>query len=185
MAGSTLAAGDALNAVIGHWADIALTIFGIVSVGALTNLQLMFCSRIALAMARDRVLPSALARVAPGGTPRNGLIATALIAALLAASGTYEQLVAFGVSLGLLTDLIISLSAIRLRQTEPNLRRPWRAPAHLWSIGTAAVLQAALLAALIWDDPLHSLLGTGLAVILGMGHAFAHSRRVAAASGAV
>lgn len=180
MAGSTLAAGDALKVVIGSWANIALTIFGLVSVGALTNLQMMFCSRIALAMARDRVLPSPLTKVASGGTPRNALIATAVIAAAMAASGSYETLIAFSVALGLLTDLIVSLSAIRLRQTEPGLHRPWRARAYPWSIAAAALLQGALLAAVTWEDPFHSLLGTGFAVGIGFAYAIAH-RRIAPA----
>jgi APA family basic amino acid/polyamine antiporter len=171
MAGSTLAAGDALNAVIGKWADIAITIFGIVSVAALTNLGMMFCSRIAFAMARDGVLPSSLARIAPGGTPRNGLIATAAIGAALAASGTYEQLIAFSVALGLFTDLIISLSAIQLRRTEPQLPRPWRAPFYPMAIMAAVLLETALLLALIWNDPFHSLSGTGVAVALGVAFA--------------
>jgi APA family basic amino acid/polyamine antiporter len=171
MAGSTLAAGDALNAVIGKWADVAVTLFGLVSVAAITNLGMMFCSRIAFAMARDGVLPSPLARVAPGGTPRNGLIATAAIAAMLAASGTYEQLIAFSVALALFTDLVVSLSAIQLRRTEPDLPRPWRAPLYPVSIVAAVVLEATLLFALIWNDPFHSLAGTGFAVALGIAYA--------------
>jgi APA family basic amino acid/polyamine antiporter len=177
IAGSILAGGDALRAAIGGWADVALTIFGLISVAALANLQMMFCGRIALAMARDRVLPAALAKVAPGGSPRNGLIATATAAAFFAASGTYEQLAAFSVALGVLTDLIVSLCAIRLRHTEPELHRPWRARAYPWSILAAAILESALLAALIWEDPLHSLLGTGIAVAIGVGYRLAHARR--------
>jgi APA family basic amino acid/polyamine antiporter len=177
IAGSILAGGDALRAAIGGWADVALSIFGLISVAALANLQMMFCGRIALAMARDRVLPAALAKVAPGGSPRNGLIATATAAAFFAASGTYEQLAAFSVALGVLTDLIVSLCAIRLRHTEPELHRPWRARAYPWSILAAAILESALLAALIWEDPLHSLLGTGIAVAIGVGYRLAHARR--------
>ena len=179
MAGSTLAAGDALNAVVGRWADVALTVFGIMSVAALANLEMMFCSRIALAMARDHVLPSPLAKVAPGGTPRNGLIATAVIAAILAASGSYEELIAFSVALGLLTDLVVSLSAIRLRRTEPQLHRPWRARAYPWSIALGALLQALLLAGVVWDDPYHSLLGTSFAILVGIGYAVAHTKMMA------
>ena len=176
MAGSTLAAGDALNAVIGHWADMAVTAFGLLSVGALANLQMMFCSRIALAMARDRVLPSPLARVAVGGTPRNGLIATAAITAVLAASGSYEQLVAISVAAGLLVDLMVTLSMIRLRQTEPNLPRPWRAPFYPWPVAATALLEAALLAGMIWEDPVHSLIGTGIAAVMGLWHAVTYPR---------
>jgi APA family basic amino acid/polyamine antiporter len=171
MAGSTLAAGDALNAVIGKWADVAVTLFGLVSVAAITNLGMMFCSRIAFAMARDGVLPTPLARVAPGGTPRNGLSATAAIAAVLAASGTYEQLIAFSVGLALFTDLIVSLSTMQLRRIEPDLQRPWRAPFYPVSILAAVLLEAGLLAAMIWNDPFHSLAGPGVAVALGLAYA--------------
>jgi APA family basic amino acid/polyamine antiporter len=171
IAGSTLAAGDALNAAIGKWADIAVTLFGLVSVAALTNLGMMFCSRIAFAMGRHGALPAPLARIAPGGTPRNGLIATASIAGILAASGNYEQLVAFSVALGLFTDLVVSLAAIQLRRLEPDLPRPWRAPLYPASIIAAVLLEASLLAALIWNDPFHSLSGTGFAVALGLAYA--------------
>lgn len=178
MAGSTLAGGDALRAVIGPWADTALTLFGILSVGALANLQMMFCCRIALAMARDRVLPSALKMVAPGGTPRHALIVTTCLAMIFAATGTYEQLAAFSVALGVLTDFVVSLAAIRLRRTEPSLHRPWRARAYPWSILLAAVLEASLLSALVWEDPIHSLLGTGFALLVGLGYAIAHRKAV-------
>jgi APA family basic amino acid/polyamine antiporter len=176
MAGSTLAAGDALNAVIGRWADIAVTLFGLLSVAALANLQMMFCSRIALAMARDGVLPSALTQVAVSGTPRNGLIATAGIAMVLAASGTYEQLIAISVATGLLVDLVVTLSMIRLRRVEPELARPWRAPFYPWPVAAIALLEAALLAGMIWEDPIHSLIGTGIAVAMGILHALTHQR---------
>ena len=63
MAGSKFAAADALGQVVGDRADMALTIFGVISVAAIFNLQVMFSGRIALAMARDRVLPSALTKV--------------------------------------------------------------------------------------------------------------------------
>jgi amino acid transporter len=105
------------------------------------------------------------------------LIATAAIAGVAAATGTYEELIAFSTALGVLVDLSAALAAMRLRHTAPELHRPWRARAYPWSIAFAAFSGAALLAALIWEDPFHSLLGTGFAIFVGLGYALAHRGR--------
>jgi APA family basic amino acid/polyamine antiporter len=177
MASSNFPAADALGAVMGNWADTLLTAFGVISVGAILNLNVMFGPRIALAMARDRVLPRPLATVAPGGTPRNALIATTLGSAVLSASGTYEQLIAFNVALGVLINLSVSVSALRLRRTEPALARPWRIPLYPWPVLVAVAINLALLGGLIFEDPVHSLLGTGSAVMIGLGYRMARRLR--------
>ena len=177
MAASNFPAADALGAVMGNWADTLLTAFGVISVGAILNLNVMFGPRIALAMARDRVLPRPLATVAPGGTPRNALIATTLGSAVLSASGTYEQLIAFNVALGVLINLSVSVSALRLRRTEPALARPWRIPLYPWPVLVAVAINLALLGGLIFEDPVHSLLGTGSAVMIGLGYRMARRLR--------
>jgi APA family basic amino acid/polyamine antiporter len=177
MASSNFPAADALGAVMGNWADTLLTAFGVISVGAILNLNVMFGPRIALAMARDRVLPRPLATVAPGGTPRNALIATTLGSAVLSASGTYEQLIAFNVALGVLINLSVSVSALRLRRTEPALARPWRIPLSPWPVLVAVAINLALLGGLIFEDPVHSLLGTGSAVMIGLGYRMARRLR--------
>jgi APA family basic amino acid/polyamine antiporter len=177
MASSNFPAADALGAVMGDWADTLLTAFGVISVGAILNLNIMYGPRIALAMARDRVLPRPLAAVAPGGTPRNALIATTLGSAVLSASGTYEQLIAFNVALGVLINLSVGLSALRLRRTEPGLARPWRIPLYPWPVLVAVSINVALLGGLIFEDPVHSLLGTGSAVMIGLGYRMAKRLR--------
>ncbi len=175
MAGSNFPAADALALVMGVGAGMLLTIFGALSVAANLNLNAMFGPRVALAMARDRVLPSALAKIAPGGTPRLALVVTSGLAMLLSASGTYEELIAFNVALGALVNLSVCMCAWRMRQTEPSLPRPWRMPLHPLPVVLAATINALLLAALIYEDPFHSLLGTGFAVAIGLGYKIASS----------
>jgi amino acid transporter len=121
-------------------------------------------------MARDRVLPASLAIVSPGGSPRVALIATTAGAIVLAATGSYEQLIAFNVALGILGNFFVDFAALRLRRTEPALARPWRAPFYPYSILIAAAINAALLAAVIYEDPVHSLAGTCLAVAIGLSY---------------
>jgi len=106
--------------------------------------------------------------VAPGGSPRLALVATTAAAVLLASSGTYEQLIAFAVAVGILGNLAVDLAALRLRRTEPNLLRPWRAAFYPWSFIAPAAINVALLGALIYEDPLHSLAGTGLSIAIGL-----------------
>jgi APA family basic amino acid/polyamine antiporter len=182
MAGSKFAAADALGQVVGDRADMALTIFGVISVAAILNLQVMFSGRIALAMARDRVLPSALTKVSTGGSPRVALLATTLLSAAFAASGTYEQLIALNVALGVLTNLVVTISVLRLRRTEPQLQRPWRSPFYPLPILLSALINVLLLGALIYEDPVHSLLGTGFAIAIGIAYAMAHRQRARAIS---
>ena len=170
MAGSNFPAADALELVLGGWAGMLLTVFGAISVAANLNLNSMFGPRVVLAMARDRVLPSALAKVAPGGTPRRALLVTSGLAMLFSASGTYEELIAFSVALGSLVNLSVCICAWRMRQTEPTLPRPWRMPLYPVSVLLAATINASLLAALIYEDPFHSLLGPGLAVAIGLSY---------------
>jgi len=177
MAGSNFPAADALQLVLGGWAGMLLTVLGVISVAANLNLNAMFGPRVALAMARDRVLPSALAKVAPGGTPRLALVVTSGLAMLFSASGTYEELIAFNVALGVLVNLSVCICAWRMRQTEPTLPRPWRMPLYPVSVLLAAITNASLLAALVYEDPFHSLLGTGFAVAIGLSYRIASALR--------
>jgi len=48
---------------------------------------------------------------------------------------------------------IICVAAIRLRYVEPDLPRPWRMPLFPWPAVLAALLQGALIAVVVWDDP--------------------------------
>ena len=174
MAASNLPAADALAAAIGDWAGTLLTLFGIISVAAILNLNVMFGPRIALAMSRDTLLPRYCSRVSRNGSPVIALTVGTVIAAGLAASGTYQDLIAFNVALGFLVNSAVCLAALRLRQTEPALPRPWRMPLHPWPIFVAVSINAALLAAMIVEDAFHSLAGIFAAILIGVGYRLFH-----------
>jgi APA family basic amino acid/polyamine antiporter len=167
MAASELPVADAAGAALGSLAGLVVIIFSIVSVAAVTNLTLMFSSRIVFGLARDGVLPSPLSQVSRSGTPRLALSVTAIAAAALAASGTYAQLIAISVGLAVLGQLIMCAAVIRLRQREPELPRPFRIPFYPWPIVATLSLYGALAAALIYDDPWHTLLGLAALAVIG------------------
>ena len=170
MAGSALPAADAAEIALGPSGGLALTIFGVVSVAAITNVTIMKSARIAFALARAGHLPSALEQVSPSGTPRAALTVSVLLAAAFAGSGTYDTVVAMNVAVGVAVVIVVNLSVVRLRRTEPDMTRPFRVPLYPIPIIIAVAVNLALLAALIVEDPVHSLAGFGFVGVLGLGY---------------
>jgi APA family basic amino acid/polyamine antiporter len=164
MAGSALAVGDAAKVSMGAIADTAITIFGLFSLAAIVNLQTMVASRITFRMARDGALPTLLGRVSPGGTPRLSLALLLAVSLFFAATGGYESIVRIYAPWSIGVILVICLAAIRLRYAEPDLPRPWRMPLFPWLAILAALIQAALIAVVVWDDPLDGLLSAAAVV---------------------
>lgn len=167
IAASNLPAADAIRADFGSGAETVVSVLSALSVLAITNLFVMFGSRILFAMARRGVLPAGLSRVSSTGTPRVALLSLVVPGALLAWTGDYETLVSYGVALLILINSAVSLAALRLRRTEPDLPRPFRTPLYPLPIVLSLLINAALLAAMIYEDALHSLIG--IAIVLAIG----------------
>ena len=168
MAASKLPAADALGVVLGPRADWIVNVLALISVAAIANLFPMYLSRIAFAMARNGVLPSVLARVSPTGTPRAALLATTVTAAVLAATGSYTQLIAIGAPLSISIDIAVNASAISMRLREPKLARPFRMPLFPLPALLGLLLNGLLLAAVIYENPAHSLMGLGAVAVIGV-----------------
>ena len=72
----------------------------------------------------------------------------------------------------------VNMAAIRLRQKEPDLLRPYRIPLYPLPVLLAVAINTTLLAALIYEDPLHSLEGFALlAAIVGVYAVIGPSRK--------
>jgi amino acid transporter len=92
-------------------------------------------SRPAYAMAEDKLLPKALTRAHPRyGTPVISILFLAGLNLVLII-GSFQNLVVIDVFLNMLYYLLIFVAAIRLRQKEPGLERPFR----IWG-GTATLV---------------------------------------------
>jgi basic amino acid/polyamine antiporter, APA family len=177
MATSTLPAADAVKLALGPTGDLALTLFGVVSVGAITNLAVMKSARIAFALAREGHLPAKLSEVASAGTPRSALTVSSILAAAFAATGTYDTVVAMNVAMTVTLVVVVNLAAVRLRSTEPDLPRPFRIPLYPLPAIAAIALNLALLAALVFEDPVHSLGGIAILAVIGAVYATVHRIR--------
>ncbi|MGI8611513.1 MAG: APC family permease, partial [Sphingomicrobium sp.] len=171
MAASELAVADAAGQVFGPGGELVITVLALVSLAAIANLFAMVGSRIGFAMARDGVLPAALARTSTSGTPRVALTIGALVAAGFALSGTYGELLSIAVPLTVATIGALDLAAIVMRRREPDLPRPFKMPLFPLPALVGLALNLILLAAMLIDDPLHTMIGVGAAVVLGIGYA--------------
>lgn len=166
VAASNLPAADAAAIVFGNDGAFVLTIFGVLSVGAVANLKMMGSARVAYALARGGTLPGAMASVASSGTPRVALTVTTLLAATFAATGTYTTIVATSTALNIFTIAAANFAAIGLRRREPELPRPFKMPLYPLPVVFALTINLGLLGAFAWEDPAHSL--EGLFILAGI-----------------
>jgi APA family basic amino acid/polyamine antiporter len=177
MAGSKLVAADAVQLVLGPAGDVAMTIFAVISVAAITNLAMMKSARISFALGRDGRLPSRLGEVASTGIPRWALGTSSLLAMAFAATGTYDTVVAMNVAVGLVLTAVVNLAVIGLRRTEPDLHRPFRMPWFPLPALIAIAINAVLLVAMIYEDPGHSLAGLVALACVGIAYFLIGRRR--------
>lgn len=168
IAASKLPVADATAAVLGDAGGIVITLLAVVSVVAICNLQIMAASRIGYAMARNGILPAPLTRVSPRGTPRMALLCTTVAAALFASSGGYERLIAIGVPFTIGVPAIMDLAAIAMRIREPDLPRPFRMPLFPIPAVAGFCMNALLVGAMAYEDPVDSSLGVGLVIVIGI-----------------
>jgi len=150
-------------------------------VATIANLQVMEHVRNTYAMAREGRLPAVLTNVSKSGTPRAALavvvVATSLV--ILGADhikgGLYEVLLNLYAPNIMIIFLLLSFGAIRLRQKEPDLPRPYKMPLYPLPALIAIVANGLLVVLFVvsdWRTGLYSLLSLSLAFplyLLGRG----------------
>jgi APA family basic amino acid/polyamine antiporter len=162
------------------WLTIAMAISAL---GAL-HVVVLTGARIPYAMARDGVFFQFAKRVQRSfRTPSVALIFLGSLAALLALTGTYEELYSLFVFGVWIFFALTAIALFRLRKKQPNLSRPYRAWGHPWTTVIFLAAAVALTVNLWMVRPVRSSLG--LAVILAGIPFFYHWRKVPRASSAV
>jgi amino acid transporter len=73
--------------------------------------------------------------------------------------------------------IAVNIAAFRLRTTEPDLPRHFRIPFYPLPVIAAVALNLALLAALVIEDPVHSLGGFAFLALVGATYATVHHFR--------
>ena len=165
LAQSQHVASDVVQSVAGSRGATWLTIAMAISALGALHVVVLTGARIPYAMARDGVFFPFAARLHPTfRTPSGSLIFLGSLAALLALSGTYEELYSLFVFAVWIFFALTAIALLRLRKTEPNLSRPYRAWGYPLTPLLFLIAAIALTANLWMVRPVRSTLG--LLVIL-------------------
>jgi APA family basic amino acid/polyamine antiporter len=165
LAKSQHVASDVVQSFAGSRGAMLLTIgMAISALGAL-HVVVMTGARIPYAMARDGVFFAFAKRIHPSfRTPSGALVFLGALAALLALSGTYEELYSLFVFAVWIFFALNAIALLRLRRREPELSRPYRAWGYPWTPVIFLIAAVALTVNLWMVRPVRSTLG--LLVIL-------------------
>jgi APA family basic amino acid/polyamine antiporter len=128
IAGSTLVAADVMDALFGARAGALMSALALLVVLASVNANIFVTPRVIFGLSREGLGPRALARVSAGGTPWTAMLLVGVVAAALAATGTFERLLSFAILLVLLTDGFMVLVLFRLRRRQASA--PFRVPLY-------------------------------------------------------
>ncbi|MEO6209946.1 MAG: amino acid permease [Gemmatimonadaceae bacterium] len=160
-------AADAASAVLGPAAGKIVGALILVSIFSAANGLILTAPRLYFAMARDGVFFERLAIVSPRfGTPAFAIIATTVWAAVLAASGTFEQLLTFVVFTGWIFYALGAMSVFVYRKRQPDAHRPFRVPGYPVTPLLFVLSAAGLVLNTMITQPLRAAAGLGV-VLLG------------------
>jgi APA family basic amino acid/polyamine antiporter len=138
---------------------------------------ILYCARIYVPMAEDRLFFSALAGIHPRHrTPAASLLAQGGWSILLTCSGTYEQLYTYVTFAVTVFYALTGAAVFVLRRTLPGHPRPYRTWGYPWVPAAFVLSSAALAANTLLERPTESALGLAL-MLLGLpAYAFWRSR---------
>jgi basic amino acid/polyamine antiporter, APA family len=159
-------AADAVGTILGGAAGKVVGALILVSILSATNGLLLTSPRMYFAMARDGIFFQRLAVVdSRFGTPAFAIVATSIWAALLAATGTFQQLLTYVVFTGWVFYGLGGLSIFISRRRRPDAPRPFRVPGYpvtpLLFVASAALLVANTIA----TQPARAAAGIGVVLV--------------------
>jgi basic amino acid/polyamine antiporter, APA family len=156
-------AADVVHTLFGPAAARLVTLVILVSIFSAANGLALTGPRMYFAMARDGVFLRALAEVHPRfGTPARAVAVSAAWAALLAISGTFEQLFTYVVFASWIFAALAAASVFVLRRRRPDAPRPFRVPGYPWTPALFIATAAAIVLNTIVARPVQALIGLGI-----------------------
>jgi basic amino acid/polyamine antiporter, APA family len=145
VANSNRVASTAVSVTVGATLGKAVTLAILISIFSAAHSIMLTAPRVYYAMAQDGLFFRSLAQVHPRfGTPAYAIAATAVWASLLAASGTFEQLLTYVVFVGWTFYALAAASIFIYRRRETGNEVRYRVPGYPWTpllfIGTVAAV---------------------------------------------
>ncbi|GJG89188.1 amino acid transporter [Gemmatimonadetes bacterium T265] len=159
-------AADAVGAVLGPAAARVIAAVILVSMFSAANGITLTAPRMYYAMGRDRVFFARLGAVHPRfGTPAFAIVASSAWAAVLAATGTFEQLLTYVVFVGWIFYALGALAIFAYRRREPDLPRPFRTPGYPVTPILFVLSAAAIVVNTVVSQPGRAAVGIGMVLV--------------------
>ena len=151
---SKLAAADTISYIFGDQYARVITILLMVSILGIVNAQIMFAPRVIYSMSRDGLFLKAGTQVNKAGTPSVAMPLTSLFSIMLILSGkdTCSRLSDIATFFFVLSYAAGFGALIRLRYSEPELPRPFKAPLFPLLPSLLIVLSLMFLAGAVYSD---------------------------------
>ncbi|MEO7989797.1 MAG: APC family permease [Chryseolinea sp.] len=133
LANSPLVASDVTRVVFGDSGATFVIVISIVSLISILNAYMMIPPRILFGLSRDGFFIPQGALVNKGGTPVVALILSGLISFVLIIVGSFQQLFSLASFMSIVVMGLSFSAHIKLRKSEPELFRPYRAWGYPWT----------------------------------------------------
>jgi APA family basic amino acid/polyamine antiporter len=163
---STRVASEAATAVLGPLAGKLLAAIALVAMFSAANSIALTSPRVYFAMARDGLFFRRLAEVHPRyGTPAVAILAGSVWAALLAATGTFEQLLTYVVFAGWIFYGLGAAALFVYRRRQPEA--PFRTPGYPLTTILFVAASLSIVLSTVVGQPRQAAVGT-LMILLGV-----------------
>ena len=162
-AASATVAADAMKVVLGPVGGALITVAVLLSTLGCSHGMIFTAPRIPYSMALRGDFFAWAGRLHPGrATPNTAMLVQGVWAALLALSGTYNQLITYMVFVSFLFYALSSAAVLVLRRREPGLERPYRAWGYPVTPVVFILFSGYLIVNTIREAPLDAAIGAAL-----------------------
>lgn len=160
-------AAEAVAAISGPGAAKLIALVILISMFSAANATVLTASRVYFAMARDGVFFKKMAEIHPRrNTPAFAIVVSCVWAAIMAATGTFDELLTYVVFTGWIFYGLGAASIFYYRRREPEAVRAFRTPGFPWTPLLFIVAAGAIVLNTFLVYPGRALAGIGL-VLLG------------------
>lgn len=143
-----------------------VTLLAVLSLPSTLHAVTMQTSRTFHAMSQDGLFFRWASRVNQRGSPVNAALFCGAIAAVLAASSSFETLFATFTVFAVLNNLILLVGVVHLRRAEPELERPYRIRFYPWALIPIVIIDLAVFGGFAMNNPGQCIAGSVVGIAL-------------------